>query len=298
MDLFKKHLSENQQQNFGQIANFILNGANLNVNGHLFRIAEIEFYIYNHAHPDIFTHQSKDQMSCFGWYFHKSSDGKYSYRGGTFKGLDLTCGSGTTYGGILIRSIVNLSNGELTDGPCRVVNKILELTKCENIKELVCQKMSDDLSADNQILCLKENKMEHKTIFRSPRIGLTLKKSDHLDLRKLYISKLYRYTTYPTKISKGKKMTLLASMDTIDEKEVINMFCLNKSQLSDLKTQIEKMETERFDCTKYLGSDLSEIQRMEIYFNYVKKIPPITPIKEKIQTIAPIKKKIQLKIIA
>ena len=71
---------------------------------HEYRILEIEFYQFiEKLHPDTFTHCDDMQRECGKWYFHRS--GK-SFRGGTYKGLDISFGRGKQgYGGVLLRSI-------------------------------------------------------------------------------------------------------------------------------------------------------------------------------------------------
>ncbi|KXS19038.1 hypothetical protein M427DRAFT_181607 [Gonapodya prolifera JEL478] len=92
----------------------------------VFRLAELEFYLHREPdHPDPFSHRHPDQRSRGRWYFHKLGG---SYRGGTWKGLDITFGGrqgstesgsdgsdgagGTkeedgndTFGGLLIRAL-------------------------------------------------------------------------------------------------------------------------------------------------------------------------------------------------
>ena len=59
------------------------------------------------------------------WYFHRKGG---TYKSGTFKGMDLACGDQEqgVYAGLLIRAVVGAA-GELVEGPCLVVEKILEL---------------------------------------------------------------------------------------------------------------------------------------------------------------------------
>ena len=65
------------------------------------------------------------QASCGVWYFHKKGG---TYKSGSFKGMDLACGDKDrdVFAGLLLRSVVD-ADGKLTEGPCLVVDKILEL---------------------------------------------------------------------------------------------------------------------------------------------------------------------------
>jgi hypothetical protein len=54
------------------------------------RFVEIEFYYTDAIHADPFTHKDPLQKTNGQWYFHKIGA---QYKGGTYKGLDVTCGS-------------------------------------------------------------------------------------------------------------------------------------------------------------------------------------------------------------
>lgn len=78
------------------------------------------------------------------WYFHRAGrSATGTYRGGTFKGLDITCGPRGQAGGVLIRSLqlVN-ADGEpvgasIIEGPCVSVNRLLAACGVDSIQELV-----------------------------------------------------------------------------------------------------------------------------------------------------------------
>jgi len=283
MDLFQLLASDNIHEKFDQLAHQIINNSELVINNISFDIIEIEFYIYDDKHPDIFAHRNKYQKSSMKWYFHRTSDGEHSYRSGTFKGLDITCGSQKTYGGILIRSIKETTTGKITEGPCRVVNKILELTNCQDIKELVCEKMNNNINVDNPVLFLKQKQPSANSsqlLFRSPRIGITLKKKDNIDLRKQYISKLYRYLVSPSKITKGKKMSYFTSLITNEDHITMGEFGCKKQQIDSDRQLIEKMKTTIIDYQNYVGIDLNDIQRLDLLFSTQQ---PVNIIKKKIQ---------------
>lgn len=59
-----------------------------------------------------------------------------SFKGVTFKGLDITFGK-EIYGGMIIRAIQSDDNKIYIDGPCNVVNHILKLTNKISIYDLV-----------------------------------------------------------------------------------------------------------------------------------------------------------------
>lgn len=262
MDLLKKTSPDQLQDQLPDIARELLCGTRLNINGHLFRLMEIEFYIHNDKHPDIFAHCFDDQKNHCQWYFHKASNKEHAYKGGTFKGLDIACGGQNCYGGILIRSVSDLKTGKVIEGPCRLVNKILELTECKNIKELVCEKMNGDLNVNGKVLSLEPHNHEETEIFASPRIGLTLKKKDHLALRKHYICQLYRFLIYPTKISKGSKMTSYIAIHSKPTSLIEKYLPVKSKQIDEIEKSIANMMKSKIDY----GIDLNDIQRLELYF--------------------------------
>lgn len=140
---------KNVQTYFDKISDILLNETVLLVNSKWFRIAEIEFY-YNDVekHHDPFTHNDPIQYNQNYWYFHKKGG---VYRGGTWKGVDITFGqlSPVKYsGGILIRSIQEINDnqpGEYIHGPSKVVDKILEIFKRSSVKELVEEEFDNNI---------------------------------------------------------------------------------------------------------------------------------------------------------
>lgn len=189
-------------EQFNEIANLLLNKYLLIINGYEYRISEIEFYYYSESHRDEYTHKDDNQKKNGEWYFHRQN-GK-SYKNGTFKGLDISAGSDNSYGGILIRSIEISDN--LIEGPCNVVNKILELTNSPDINSLV-SKISVNV-LDQGLLFLKDTPIAERRIMKSMRVGLSLKKIKSFE----FICKEYRYLT-SMNIKKNKCTIVLSSND-------------------------------------------------------------------------------------
>lgn len=176
------------------------------------RFTEIEFYYKGRAHIDTFTHGDSVQKTFGRWYFHRTGG---EYRGGTYKGLDIAFGSEDAPAGILIRGIAR-ADGTMTqiDGPCLVVDHMLALTGAPAIPDLVAR---FDLSIaapggqiDKSPLCvtIRESALG-KTIYGSPRVGLTLKRADTPDRRR-FIARDYRFLNEPTQIKKGKPHLVVA----------------------------------------------------------------------------------------
>lgn len=157
-----------------QFANYILNRTEIVCNGNKLRICEIEIYLKSKDHPDPYVHDSPDQHTYGNWYFHKNGSG--TYRGGTYKGLDITFGSQETAFGILIRSIYHPTCG-LIEGPCRTVNKLLELLEEKSIIDFTKGKL---ISINHDKLKLVElPTSDIQPILRGPRIGLSNKSPEY-----------------------------------------------------------------------------------------------------------------------
>jgi hypothetical protein len=202
-----KFLEDNlKENNFNKIVDFLLHQVQLEVNKCTYRLVEIELYIYKEDHQDIYAHCHKQQKEMLTWYFHQMSSKEHSYKGGTFKGLDITCGNNDNrFGGILIRSVLNEQNNSVIEGPCKVVNEFLEKLKYNTIKDFVINKLNNNLSCfGNDCMEIKFKEYPKSEIYSGPRIGLYLK-GDNIEEKKLYVDRKYRYIIMKDKIKKGKK---------------------------------------------------------------------------------------------
>ncbi|KAK0439252.1 uncharacterized protein EV420DRAFT_1178434 [Desarmillaria tabescens] len=216
------------------------------------QIMEMEFYFWNSAcHRDPFTHGSQEQKTAGQWYFHRtprrSDDSTQTlistsgYRGGTRKGLDLTisCNAPTkspyfssgsrpdenqAYGGVLLRTLRNLSSGTVISGPSLLVDHILHLSGAERISDLVENLWESDINAFKSayagerktcmFLCPIPIVNHTPHIYKSPRIGLDLSHpgttASLTHPRVDFISQPYRYFVHPEELTaNGRAQTLL-----------------------------------------------------------------------------------------
>jgi|SRR5579872_4337667 len=161
-----------------------------------FRICEIEFYINNDHHNDAYTHGDIYQKTYGKWYFHRYPNG--SYKSGTYKGVDLTLGDDNTYFGVLIRSIYDLATDEMIDGPCKTVNKILELNNATDVKEYMTGRRSPlSVRSTKNFHLKRKSNLPHEIIYKGPRIGLSDKYPDWKNVN-------YRFLIKKSLIKKGK----------------------------------------------------------------------------------------------
>jgi len=222
MKLFGDDAEEIDYQNIDQdlldrMADSILNKHQLYIpdsdgNNHVFRICEIEFYIKNDNHNDEYTHQDEHQKTYGKWYFHRTKNG--NYKGGTYKGVDITFGNDDTYFSVLIRSIYSTKDSELYEGPCRCVNTMLELNGCKSIGDYM-EDRTDPPSARYTInIHIKRCKgLEKYDIYSGPRVGLS-------DKYKEYQTKPYRYVIMNDHIKKDKKtLNLLIEHEQVKDNQ-------------------------------------------------------------------------------
>lgn len=187
------------EKSFYPIADFLLNNCTLNVNKKKFRIVEIEFYLKSPKHNDEYTHCNPEQLLFCFYYFHKFATG--TFKCGTFKGLDLTFGQEkeNIYFGVLIRSIMDMENNQVIEGPCNVVNKILSYYDCKKVIEFISPDTNLSIFKNDKKLHIKqENTLNNEEIFSGPRIGLSNKYPQ-------FQNKPYRFCIYQNKIKKNKK---------------------------------------------------------------------------------------------
>lgn len=192
---------------FAAIARRLLGASRLQVAGAPHRLVEIEFYFDSEAHPDPFTHRHPEQASSGRWYFHRIGA---SYRGGSFKGLDLTLGDGIAHGGILIRSL-ETPDGRLVVGPSLCVDYLLEATASPSVAELARAQAGRTASDPQAPLFVGESATHEPgvTLFRTARVGLSLKRHrDALAIDRL--ARRYRFLTEPRRITKGRAELIAA----------------------------------------------------------------------------------------
>lgn len=192
---------------FDRLAERLLCGCRLLAGGIVHRLIEIEFYYWGGDHRDPFAHGDPFQLGTGHWYFHRSHG---VLRGGSFKGIDLTFGGAKTFAGILIRSI-EPEQGPLVEGPSRTVDYLLGLTQLSTVAAL--HQASANLAVwegSNPVQLLWQPQRESRTLLRTARVGLTLKKREQVQQRRRYLLRPYRYLTEPRRLRKGKLHLVMA----------------------------------------------------------------------------------------
>jgi hypothetical protein len=198
--------SERLVEWFTLIAQRVLNGTILMVGQEKHRFTEIEFYYHGGKHLDVFTHRDPIQTETGRWYFHRT---RGVYRGGSFKGVDITFGGPKAFGGILIRGIATAAD-QLIDGPSLTVDHLLARTEAPTVAEL-------DEAIEGRVVWDPESPLHvvmtdivDRPLLRSARVGLSLKRLRASEPPPRFIMRPYRYLSEPKRISKGKAHMVLA----------------------------------------------------------------------------------------
>jgi hypothetical protein len=176
------------------LADQLINHHDMIVGTKTFQLVELEYYHKSDSHPDGFVHGDKEQLQTGTWYYHRM---KGSYKEGTFKGIDITFGPSDQYGGILIRTIKDLSTNQVIEGPCLVVQAILAEHKLNNVKELAALSDKDTRDVLKNIYHYMKPLAQPRTLklLKSPRVGLKFNSKMSLqdfENRFQYVLKNYR----------------------------------------------------------------------------------------------------------
>lgn len=189
------------------VAARLLNDCDFVVAGERYRFAELEAYYYGKEHPDLFAHRESVQLEDGRWYFHRT---RGEYRGGSFKGLDLALGDGTSYFGLLIRTIV-APGGTLLVGPSLTVDHLLAQTKAASVAvldSLIGTRSIWDTSSPLHIVAAE--KPRDAPVYATSRVGLSLKKAKGKADAPRFVCRPYRFLTEPQLIAKGRPHLILA----------------------------------------------------------------------------------------
>ncbi|MEO1273133.1 MAG: hypothetical protein AAFX99_34030 [Myxococcota bacterium] len=192
---------------FTTIADALLNHTVFMVGERRHRLLEIEFYYNGDTHADPFAHSDPMQQSCARWYFHRDEG---TYRGGSFKGLDISFGPEGMFGGILIRTIAALDDGTIINGCSLSVDHMLATTGTSTVAEL--DGIVDGRSVvqtDSPLHLVADDTLDSTQVWATGRVGLTLKRMYANPTMPEFIMKPYRFLIDPT-IKKGKVHTVIA----------------------------------------------------------------------------------------
>lgn len=187
---------------FASLAGVLLTRVRLVVGGVTHRLVEVEVYDYSPGHPDPFAHRHPVQLTPGAWYFHRVGRG---YRGGSYKGVDLSFGGGESYSGVLFRGLER-PDGSRVDGPSKLVDCLLAATGFATVGELdraVAGRPAWDRTSP---VALTDAPADGRPILATARVGLSVKThtTATADVALDYLFRPYRYLTDPRRTRTGK----------------------------------------------------------------------------------------------
>jgi hypothetical protein len=189
---------------FRRIAELLLDGVTWHIGGHPHRATEVELYWNGPRHPDTFTHGDPMQRELGRWYFHRSGE---TYRGGTYKGLDVAIGRDDAPGGALVRGLERVDGDRARlDGPCMCVDHILALTGRPTVAALVAgwdRGVDEPADGDAPLYLTVDPAPRGDVVYAGPRVGLTLKRGVPAE-RARFLARSYRFFRDPARIKKGR----------------------------------------------------------------------------------------------
>lgn len=206
-----KNSYTSQVEALNSAAAALMNSWDLWIAGQPFRIVEVEAYVHSPHHADPYAHGDEGQATCGNWYFHKKGG---TYKSGSFKGMDLACGDkeSNVFAGLLLRAIID-SSEKLIEGPCLVVDKILELNGKASIADFASGRSAAELSAlstEGLFLAPAVESRSH-AVRSAARVGLVLREEDggpktpktHMHGRPIeFCTRPYRFSTAPARLTK------------------------------------------------------------------------------------------------
>lgn len=136
--------------------------------GHTFRVVECETYYHAADHPDPYVHSHDVQKNLGRWYVHRVGRG---YRGGNYKGIDVTFGDGDSRGGLLIRA---MDGPTKVRGPSKCVDALLAATGIASPAALDAAFAHRHVWDSNMPVRLIDADFPAE-IVASPRVGLSTK---------------------------------------------------------------------------------------------------------------------------
>ncbi|MCB9766414.1 MAG: hypothetical protein H6739_41955 [Alphaproteobacteria bacterium] len=198
-------LASADPDDFGRIAELLLNRAVLSVSRKPHRLVEIELYLNGPGHADPYAHGDPVQRHAGRWYLHRTAGG---LRGGSFKGLDLTLGPEGVPGGVLIRSLRD-PDGRLINGCSLCVDHLLAQTGCTDVAALDAALGARRVWAPGPLQLVADDALPRAPVLATARVGLTLKRWDEHPTMPAFLMRPYRFLTEPA-LPKGRLQTVLA----------------------------------------------------------------------------------------
>lgn len=241
---------------FAAVADRLLNHLRLHVAGRPHRLIEVEAYVHAPDHPDPFPHRHPIQSQPGQWYFHRTHG---AYRGGSFKGVDVSVGGGSACGGFLLRGL-ETPDGTVIDGPSLLVDFLLSGTGFGTVAKLDAALGETPAWDADSPLSLRPVEAEPRPILKGLRVGLGLKRHGRAAVD--YLFRRYRYLTDPRRTKKGKPHLVLPLLADGMSAEEVN--ALTGCPLVAVKRYAAAFAAGR-DGEPHFGLDLSTTDLCRLY---------------------------------
>jgi hypothetical protein len=168
-----------------------------------FEPVEAELYLHGPGHLDPTVHQHPEQGEPGRFYLHRVGRG---FKGGSYKGLDLSWGGDGAFGGALIRGLRE-EDGGIVSGPSLCVDALLAacgMPDCASLHRCV---VGRPVYAAGPLRLGVRPTPEPRVPLLTARVGLPM--GDGGPARRWAAAALYRMTTYP-ELPKGRAESLAA----------------------------------------------------------------------------------------
>lgn len=191
---------------FARLAEQLLGETALDIAGEPHHLREVEFYLHSDRHPDPYVHRAPLQLTSGRWYFHREGRG---YRGGSFKGVDLSFGPPTAYGGALLRSL-SCPDGTVINGSSLCVDYLIQRTGAGSVAALDAALGERSAFEPGRIQLRADRGWAAPAIWATARVGLSFQRLDRFPEMLDYFHRRYRFLDAPREIKKGKPQVVVA----------------------------------------------------------------------------------------
>jgi hypothetical protein len=123
------------------------------------------------------------------------------YKGGSYKGLDISFGGEGFFGGVLIRALEDTLTGDLVVGPCRVADHVLRLVGSPTIAAFV-ERNGLRYDSGQLVLERRPGELPRREVYSSARVGMSLKakRADDASRALDYWGRALRFMTNPAQL--------------------------------------------------------------------------------------------------
>jgi hypothetical protein len=272
---------DNYQSKFSKMAHFIFKNFKLNSNESSYSVEEVEFNYYDTTlHSDPYVKYDNEKFDCGNWYFNKNN-GKHTK--GSKRGLGITIGNRdeNVYATVLIRSIYNLKNNKLIEGPDKVLDELLKASKFKTLKgfigkgvKSIRQKFNSDLYFSLVGSDMKIGKSTWHCLYgfyKGPRVGLELCSGGIYKER--FIMRPYRFVAFREKKVKIRGQKIKTKVQPIPKTMkcgiALNKYFFGTDELT--RETLERYGLKEKTCTKWMDDSEKGLDKKYSDF-YDKKL--------------------------